>query len=299
MVRPKLLTSACLEFEKIRYDGQMIPSKIVRDLMPFADFVKVCPEYEIGLGVPREPVRIVKSGEEYRLIQHGTNKDVTEEMVSFTRSFLNRLEEVDGFIFKSRSPSMGLSNIKVYSGMKGSPVIGRCNGFFAGEVMERFADYPIEDEDRLRNRTIRHHFLTRLFMMAALREARGRGDLKGFHTTYGTILRFYNPETASRLDPKQEEYASRIREMTRHPPSFDGMLRFFKECKDSVTDTEAYGSLLRRYEDNRISFETMREGLRLLARDGTFAKDVFFTPYPEELVDEVEQDRGRDYWKSR
>jgi len=52
MTRPILPISACLEFDNVRDNGQSIPSKIIRDLTPFVDFIKVCPEYEIGLGVP-------------------------------------------------------------------------------------------------------------------------------------------------------------------------------------------------------------------------------------------------------
>lgn len=100
MTKPKLLTSACLEFERVRYDGQYIPSEAIRRLLPFVDIVKVCPEYEIGLGVPREPIRIVKKEGEYRLIQHNTEKDVTQDMENFAENFVNNMEEIDGAIFK-------------------------------------------------------------------------------------------------------------------------------------------------------------------------------------------------------
>jgi uncharacterized protein YbbK (DUF523 family) len=91
MFKPIILISACLEFDKVRYNGQFIPSQIVKDLIPFVDFIKVCPEYEIGLGVPREPIRIVKKENEYRLIQHNTNKDVTDDM--------NKFSVVSGYFF--------------------------------------------------------------------------------------------------------------------------------------------------------------------------------------------------------
>lgn len=68
MTKPILFISACLEFEKVRYNGQSIPFQIVKGLIPFVDFIKACPEYEIGLGVSREPIRIVKKGNEYRFI---------------------------------------------------------------------------------------------------------------------------------------------------------------------------------------------------------------------------------------
>lgn len=51
-------------------------------------------------------------------------------MHNFTNKFISEIEKVDGFIFKSKSPTMGLKNIKVYAGMKGSSVIEKCGGFF-------------------------------------------------------------------------------------------------------------------------------------------------------------------------
>ena len=118
--------------------------------------------------------------DEYRLIQHNTNRDVTQEMNDFSSKFRDNLKQVDGFIFKSKSPTMGVKNIKVYSGMKGSPVIERCGGFFAGKIAETYQGYPIEEEDRLRNKKIRDHFLTKLFLLAHYRVARKEDDLEAF-----------------------------------------------------------------------------------------------------------------------
>ena len=78
--KPIVLVSRCLEFDKVRYDGKVVPSRIVRDLIPLVDFIKVCPEYEIGHGVPRDPVRIVKQKDNYRLIQPKTGEEFKEMM---------------------------------------------------------------------------------------------------------------------------------------------------------------------------------------------------------------------------
>jgi uncharacterized protein YbbK (DUF523 family) len=57
--RPKIVISKCIEFDHCRYDGSLIPSDFVNALKPHADFIPVCPEVEIGLGVPRRSLRIV------------------------------------------------------------------------------------------------------------------------------------------------------------------------------------------------------------------------------------------------
>lgn len=287
MVKPKLLISACLEFDKVRYDGQSVPSSIIRDLTPFVEFVKVCPEYEIGLGVPREPIRIVKKENEYRLIQHNTNKDVTEDMLNFTRDYLKTMPEVDGFIFKSRSPTMGMKDIKVYSGMKGSPVIEKCNGFFAGEISKKYNGYPFEDENRLRNRWIREHFLTKLFLFADYREAEKADRLWEFHEKNKLLFEFYNPELAGSLD-LNKDYFETIKKIMQKPPSKEGIYSFFSKLLGE-------NRYLEKYRNNKISFETLKEMARALVNNKQILEQSFFNPYPEELLMEVEQ--PRDYWQ--
>jgi uncharacterized protein YbbK (DUF523 family)/uncharacterized protein YbgA (DUF1722 family) len=290
MVKPILLISACLEFDKVRYNGQSIPSEFVRDLIPFVEFIKVCPEYEIGLGVPREPIRIVKKDGDYRLIQHNTNKDVTDDMNNFSKKFISEIKKVDGFIFKSKSPTMGVKNIKVYSGMKGSPVIERCGGFFAGRVAEEYEGYPIEEEDRLRNKKIRDHFLTKLFLFARYRESIENKKIEEFHKNNKLLLKFYNLEIANTLDISDKEYFKKIKEILSKPPTTDAIIEFFRKI---IGDNE----FLEKFRNNIISFETLKEISKLLIKNKNMLKETFYNPYPKELIQNADQERDRDYWK--
>src|SRR5512145_540208 len=105
--RPKVVASKCLGFDRCRYNGETINSPIVERLKEYADFIPFCMEVDIGLGVPRDPIRLVLIGEETRLIQPTKGRDVTELALSSAEKFLSSLEGVDGFILKSRSPSCG------------------------------------------------------------------------------------------------------------------------------------------------------------------------------------------------
>ena len=89
--KPRVVVSRCIEFEPVRYNGQMMTSDLVRSLKPLVEFIPVCPEVEVGLGVPREPVRIVKVGDTLRLIQPATGLDLTDRMNRFSREFLDAL----------------------------------------------------------------------------------------------------------------------------------------------------------------------------------------------------------------
>ncbi len=167
-VKPIILVSKCLGFDACRYNGISLPNEKVDALAPFVEYKPVCPEVEIGLGVPRNPIRIVNNDASFRLYQPSTNRDITQDMTDFADRFLSSIGEVDGFIFKDRSPSCGLKDVKVYH-PNGHPMGGGANGFFGSAVCNLFPGYPIETEGRLSNFRIREHFLTQLFTLTRFR----------------------------------------------------------------------------------------------------------------------------------
>jgi uncharacterized protein YbbK (DUF523 family) len=99
--KPIVVTSRCFEWDACRYNGLMIPNNFVQALEPWVEFRPVCPELEIGLGVPRDPVRIVRKGGGRKLVQPATGRDLTGLMSEFSARFLDTLSEADGFILKS------------------------------------------------------------------------------------------------------------------------------------------------------------------------------------------------------
>jgi uncharacterized protein YbgA (DUF1722 family)/uncharacterized protein YbbK (DUF523 family) len=190
-VRPIVVVSRCLDLEACRYDGQVIPTAFIRRLAAHATLIPVCPEVEIGLGVPREPIRLVRRRDDVRAIQRTTGQDVTERLRRFAETFLDALPEVDGFILKSRSPSCGLRDAKVFPETESEAACGQRAGLFAEAVLRRFSGLAIEDEGRLNDEAIREHFLTKLFTLARFRHA-ARADsvaaLVHFHTTHKFLL---------------------------------------------------------------------------------------------------------------
>ncbi len=97
-------------------------------MQPFVTFIPVCPEVEIGLGVPRETIRIVEENGLNKLVQPSTREDLTENMEQFSNAFLQTLFEVDGFILKNRSPSYGTFYVEIYSSFEKGPVKGKGTG---------------------------------------------------------------------------------------------------------------------------------------------------------------------------
>ncbi|HMK16233.1 MAG TPA: DUF523 and DUF1722 domain-containing protein, partial [Methanomicrobiales archaeon] len=189
---PRVVMSRCITFEPVRYDGTLVPDDLVERMKPFVDFITVCPEADTGLPVPRDPVRIVRTGGADHLVQPSTGRDFTGSMEVLTRRFLDGLPAVDGFILKDRSPSCARRGAKVYAGPGADSTLGRSPGLFGREVIARYGRFPIEGEGRLRDGRIRDRFLTAIFTLARFREAKGGEevrDLARFHADNQLLLK--------------------------------------------------------------------------------------------------------------
>lgn len=202
-VRPNVAVSQCLGFAAVRYDGEVLESRFVEALRDVVNFVQVCPEVGMGLGVPRDPIRIEVVDGERRLVQPSTERDLTDRMRDFSGDFLRGLEHVDGFILKSRSPSCGITDTKIHEEGGGSEATGRGSGLFAEAVRARLPWAALQDERRLTRPRHRHHFLTRLWALARLRrvEAAGRMEaLARYHARYEPLLTAYRKDPVRRLE---------------------------------------------------------------------------------------------------
>lgn len=318
--KPVLVVSGCLEFEACRYNGQRIPFDLIAELDPFVTFAWTCPEVEVGLGVPREPVRLVagEDGPEVpRLVQPATGKDVTDEMQGFARRFFGSLEAVDGFILKNRSPSCGLHGVKVYDGPEKSSSRGKTAGIFAQSVLDAYPDLAIEDEGRLRNYRIREHFLTKLFSLARLRqvERSGRmGELVRFQARHKLLLMAYN-QTAMRelgrivANPGGRpfaELATRYRDAFGRAlaalPRYTSVVNVLEHASgyfsDQLTGQEKrfFRDQLERYRAGRIPLsgaQTLVHAWAVRFDSDYLLEQAFFRPYPEALMSVSDSGKGR------
>lgn len=153
--------SSCLLGEPVRYDGgHRKNDDIVNVLGQRVTFVPVCPEVEVGMGVPRETLRLVGDPEAPRMVTTETGIDHTDRMLAFARERVRQLETMDlsGYVFKSRSPSCGREGVEVVSG--GGSRSGR--GLFARVLMEHFPDMPTAEERHLSDPALREAFIERV-----------------------------------------------------------------------------------------------------------------------------------------
>ena len=158
--RIRLGVSACLLGEEIRYDGQHKLDRFIRDTLgQYVEFVPVCPEVECGLGIPREPMRLVGDPQAPRLVTVRTGIDHTERMLAWARKRVKELESENlcGYVFKSTSPSCGMARVKVYD-RNGVPK-NTGVGLFARAFMDHFPLLPVEEEGRLHDPKLRETFV--------------------------------------------------------------------------------------------------------------------------------------------
>ena len=113
-IKPEIIISKCLEFDACRYDGQLINNEYITSLKEFINFHPVCPEVEIGMGIPREPIRIINNANDILLYQDSSSKDYSKKMNNFSKDFLQSQNNIDGFILKSKFPSCAISTSKIY-----------------------------------------------------------------------------------------------------------------------------------------------------------------------------------------
>ena len=176
-VRPVVVISRCIDFDSCRYNGQVIRASLREELEPYVDLRPICPELEIGLGVPRDPVRLVRGDVGPRMLQPATGRDLTAAMNGFSETYLDTVGGADGFILKSKSPSCGIRNAKLFHTEADDAGHDSGPGLFAARVQERFPHAAIEDEGRLNDLRLRDHFLTKLWALAAFRRATQAGPV--------------------------------------------------------------------------------------------------------------------------
>jgi len=71
--------SACLLGDEVRYDGGHKRDAFLTGVLgPFVEWVKVCPEVEIGMGTPREPIRLTAHDGRIRLLAVKSGTDYTD-----------------------------------------------------------------------------------------------------------------------------------------------------------------------------------------------------------------------------
>ena len=274
------------------------------------EFVRVCPEVEVGMGIPRETVRLVGDPESPRMVGSGTGQDHTRAMNAFARRRVRELAELDlcGYLLKKDSPSCGMERVKVHPERGGGPARSGV-GLFARALLDRFPLLPVEEEGRLNDPLLRENFIERIFAYRRWKDFLAgrytRGRLVEFHTDHKFLLLSHSPRRYTELGRVAAAAKGLGAAGTKERYG-----RLFMEAMAERTSTRKHANVLRHLagflkrdldgasrRDLHEAIEDYRNGLvplvvpvtlvRSLARrleQAYLLRQVYLTPHPRELM---------------
>lgn len=198
--------SACLMGENVRFNGSHKRSRFCTDtLSRYFDFRPVCPEVAIGMGTPREPIRLVSHDSADHnpraLGVSNSDLDVTDDLERFADDCADRMQDLCGFILMQKSPSCGVFEVKRY--LENGHPEGKTSGVFARQLRKRLPLLPIEEAGRLNDAALRENFMVRVyayhdwteFSSTAITAAR----LIEFHSRYKYLVMAHSPVAYSNM----------------------------------------------------------------------------------------------------
>ena len=307
--RPRLAISACLMGDEVRYNAGHKQSHLCRDaLAEHFDFIRVCPEVAIGLGIPREPIRLVGDAASPRAVGSVNVKlDVTAALSEYGSQMAAQLEDICGYIFMQKSPSCGLERVKVYRD-NGALQRDGGRGIYAQAFCAAYPDLPVEEEGRLNDPVLRENFLVRVFAYAdwqrLLATGLSRRALTDFHARYKYQLMANNPLQYKLLG----KLLGRMGDATPDeigPRYFSQLISALKRCATRGTHSNVLLHLSG-YLKQQISSDDKQEMLHLIEQyrlgivplivpltllkhlfrlhpDPYIARQVYLQPHPENL----------------
>ena len=308
--RVRIGISSCLLGEKVRFDGghkkdEFLTSHFGR----YVEWVPLCPEFEIGLGVPRESLRLVSNGKAVRLVAPRSGLDHTDRMNDWTIAQARRLadERLCGYVLKRSSPSCGLVRVKVY-GNSGIPNRdGR--GLFAAGLVDCFPNLSMEEEGRLNDARLRENFVSQVFSykrwMDLQQEGLTRARITHFHARHKYLLMAHHQDemralgsligradrtiSAKRLG---NEYFDAFCKVMRHTPTRRNHTNVLQHIggyfsdKLAADDRAELTEVIDRYRRDRLPLIVPVTLIRHYVRklDIEYLKDqIYLDPHPDEL----------------
>ncbi|MBC8452896.1 MAG: DUF523 and DUF1722 domain-containing protein [Chloroflexi bacterium] len=302
--------SSCLLGEEVRFDGGHKQDRyLTGTLSQYFEWVPVCPEVEVGLGTPRETIRLVQIGDETRLRTAKTDLDLTDRMEKFSKKRVVALakDNLSGYIFKKDSPSCGMERVKVYRPNAPGRRVG--TGVFANAFLDRFPNLPVEEEGRLCDPRLRENWVERVFAYHALQqlwETRWRvKNLIDFHTRHKFVLQSHDEAKYRELgrlvanakstprNELREQYEmifmaalKRVATVRKNVNVLQHMLGFFSKELEEASRHE----LVTHIDDYRrgliplvVPMTLIRHYVRLLEVE--YLQDqVYLNPHPKELA---------------
>lgn len=196
--------SSCLLGERVRFDsGHKISKVVTKEWSPYFNFVPVCPEFGMGMPVPRPAIRLISNEERIALVEtKNPSKDHTHTMIAYSKAKVSELEtrQLCGYIVCSKSPTCGMERVKVYK-TGGASNVGV--GLYTSELMKQMPWLPVEEDGRLNDPVLKENFITRVYTLNDYHKSVGhrlsRGSIIAFHSRYKLTLMAHHPDSYKKL----------------------------------------------------------------------------------------------------
>jgi uncharacterized protein YbgA (DUF1722 family)/uncharacterized protein YbbK (DUF523 family) len=302
--------SSCLIGRPVRWDGGHKHDRFLTEqLGPFVEWVPVCPEVELGLGVPRETIRLVQVEREVRLVAERSGLDHTDGMRRWARRRVRELRalELCGYVLKKGSPTCGMERVRVWNEAGMAERRGR--GAYASVLIEELDTLPVEEEGRLHDPALRESFVERVFAYRRLRSFFSRrwrvAELVAFHTAHKLQLLAHSPERyrelgrlvaraqgvprrglAQRYEQGFMEALARRATPARHRNALQHAAGHFRKHLDDASRRELHGVIedyARGLVPLVVPVTLIRHHVRRLGV-GYLAGQVYLEPHPKELM---------------
>lgn len=303
--------SACLLGGAVRFDGGHKHDRYLTEVLgENVVWLPVCPELELGMGIPR-PVIQLRGGEVgERLVTRESGEDWTDRMKIYADGRTAELAALglDGFVLKKDSPSCGMTRVRVYGKPGGMPSKDGV-GHFAQALHRGMPDLPTEEEGRLRDAVLRERFIEEIFSHNRWRVlvSRGltRGRLVAFHEAHKMLILAHDERIYRELGrvvasfgqaPDEEVYVAYQRlfvaafrksaTVARHINVLEHLFGHIKKKLSGPEKTEISASI-EDYRQARIPLVVVISLLRFLvaAHAVEYVKgQLYLEPHPRELM---------------
>lgn len=302
--------SSCLLGERVRFDGGHKNSPyITQTLTDYFEFRPFCPEVSIGLGIPRETIRLVKDTVDGAVRCVGVkspDKDVTQQLADCAREQFHWVEQLSGYVFKKDSPSCGMERVKIY--YKTTPERSGV-GIYAQAILEHFPNLPTEEEGRLGDPRLRENFIKRVFIYHRWRELvanqPSKNALVDFHAQHKLIYMSHNQTQAKALgrlvarigDMNIEDYCDQylqaVSDLLKKPASKKNHVNTLKHIQGYLKrdlDSEDKQELHDTIEQYRLGYLPLIVPITLLRHhfrrcpNDYIDQSFYMQPHPNELM---------------
>jgi uncharacterized protein YbgA (DUF1722 family)/uncharacterized protein YbbK (DUF523 family) len=305
----KIGVGGCLVGQDVRYNGDHKRSnKVIESLRPFVDFMPMCPEVGIGLGVPRETIRLVVEGEDTRLKDSNTQtKDHTNAMVDYSLAQSEKIKSFSGYIFVKGSPSCGVHRVGRYT-EEGNPKDSKGQGVFVKQVLAINPLLPVEDDARLHDPNLRERFIVKVYTYHSWQQLQAEGlshkalidfwsdhkylVMSRHYQSYKDIGRLLAAAGSHDVEQLGTQLIEMIMAALTHVPTRKGHVNVLQHIKgylkNKLTRDESR-DIDEKIEQYRTNVIPLIVPMSLLSHqfkrfeNDYISRQVFMSPYPEQL----------------